>query len=57
MLHMVVVTHGPDTCPIGNPEAMVKVMAAIGRMGALASWASPCRVLDQYARSRTLVRP
>ena len=33
MLHMVVVTHGPDTCPIGNPEAMVKVMAAIGRMG------------------------
>lgn len=33
MLHMAVVTHGPDTCPINNPEAMAAVMATLGRMG------------------------
>ena len=33
MLHMAVVTHGPDTCPIGGPEAMEKAMASIGQMG------------------------
>ena len=33
MLYMAVVTHGPDTCPIGSPEATEKAMAALGQMG------------------------
>jgi hypothetical protein len=33
MLHMAVVTHGPDTCPIGNPEATKKAIADLGQMG------------------------
>ena len=36
MLHMAVVTHGPDTCPIGSPEATEKAMAALGQMGEVA---------------------
>ena len=32
MLHMAVVTHGPDTCPVGSPEAMESALAALGQM-------------------------
>lgn len=36
MLHMAVVTHGPDTCPINDPEEMAKVLATFGQMGEVA---------------------
>ncbi len=33
MLHMVVVTHGPDTCAVSNPEVREIAMGGMQRMG------------------------
>ena len=32
MLHMIVATHGPDTCPGSHPEIMDKVQDTVNRM-------------------------
>jgi hypothetical protein len=32
MLYMVISTHGPDTCPMGNPEAAKKMRYAMEHM-------------------------
>jgi muconolactone delta-isomerase len=33
MLHMVVATHGPESCPVVAPDSMNKASSAIKRMG------------------------
>ena len=37
MLHMVVMTHGPDTCAAAHPEIMEKAKEAMERMNEAAS--------------------